>query len=105
MDKPKPTKRKGYRVISNIELHKMYDATHESIDWMKEHDLIDVKSVLLGQIKKFGKYIIKPMEETKTQKLSDYNKKRLHNGIIETAERIIKAAEFLERIDTRLDEC
>jgi len=103
MDRQKS--RKGYRTIGSNELVKMTNATYESIDWMKEHDLIDVKSVLLGQIKKFGKYIIKPMEETKTQKLSDYNKKRLHNGIIETAERIIKAAEFLERIDTRLDEC
>ena len=102
MDKPKSTERKGYRVFSNIELHKMVDATHESIDWMKEHDLIDVTMVLLGVIKRLSNDIIQINNNTKTTKFSSYNKKRFHNVIMEKAERIIKAAKFIERVDCRL---
>jgi hypothetical protein len=102
MDKPKSTERKGFRVISNHDLVKMYDAIHESIDWMKEHDLIDVKMVLLGLIKRLSNDIITITKNTKTTKLSSYNKKRFHKIIMEKAGRIIKAAKFIERVDCRL---
>lgn len=95
-------KKKTLIVLSADDVIQQSFAIAESIDWMKNNELIGVKSTLLGAIKKYGQEISRHMNDAEINALSKHNKKRLCKKVIEKSERIVKAAEFIERVDDRL---